>query len=957
MHRRLMKNVARGVLILAIAEGPGAAVAATENDQIIATVDGLPIRSSEVQERKRRVESVYTQRTGKAVPQGYDSFFARSALDELVHDRLIQLDAKARGVVISDAAAESLLKADDDFTKGGRFDAAAYERYKRENPVGWKDALGQAKEALAAQRHGEAVQRELEPSAQELDRLWRTRYGRVRGQAVWLPDIATGGRAEPTDEEVAAAYARNPAAYERPAELEYTILSVLTPEPDAEARRSRMERVLAEARLGLPFDSLSRRHGGYLSQHKWREGQDAAGFESHPELLRQAVASPAGTVLTEAVSSNEGFYLVRVDRSRARGPAPLSAVAGDVRARLAEDRLRAEREAEAKKVYDADPKKWVVPARQVRWAVVDSARVTPRPPSDGELEEWYRSHSAAFARVDPAGGGLLVPKLEDVRAQAAAMWSNAQRASEARRLADEVATSWGGGKSAKKSPAVTLGGPAWFVDDGAPPAGLAPELADSARSWRTAGRAIVTAQPRGYTVLHLMKIDPASKATFEMAEPRIRRTLAAQHAAKDSADAHAFYTAHRERYSSGRGYSIVWVPVTFPDPSIVNVPGDAIERFYRDRKSELGTPEQVRVRHILVRPSAGSWAQAETRARALLTRVQAGEEFGALAARESDDPLTSGRGGDMGWLKRCFAPGPFEDAAFALTPANPLSGVVRTEFGFHLIRLEDRRAGSTPSFQDSRIEIGRRLAAEYADTLARRSATNLRETTADARDLFDRGVKQRYAPHRETWYEGTPATGALADEDLRRAVLASQPGSVLPMTPRYGMNQYLVIGVDSVFAPSILPVDQVRERALADARASGSGASRADRVERDLASGKSWEDAIEGAGNTSDLFVLRASETGPLSVPGIDTLLFGQGPGALAAGQTRRVAAPGGTWFVHVLERIPPEPAAEANRSRVRDVVLNRRLYDYDEALRARHRVVVLDESLSERLPPPPAMP
>ena len=58
-----------------------------------------------------------------------------------------------------------------------------------------------------------------------------------------------------------------------------------------------------------------------------------------------------------------------------------------------------------------------------------------------------------------------------------------------------------------------------------------------------------------------------------------------------------------------------------------------------------------------------------------------------------------------------------------------------------------------------------------------------------------------------------------------------------------------------------------------------------------------------------------------------------------------------------VVERIAPEASADANRARLRAVVLNRRLYDYDEELRTRHRVIVLDDALSERLPPPPAMP
>src|SRR6185436_14997337 len=108
---------------------------------------------------------------------------------------------------------------------------------------------------------------------------------------------------------------------------------------------------------------------------------------------------------------------------------------------------------------------------------------------------------------------------------------------------------------------------------------------------------------------------------------------------------------------------ILSTPVTFPDPSIVNVPGDAIERFYRERPEEVGTPEEVRVRHILVRPGAGGNAQDEARARAILARLRAGEDFVTVAKAESDDPITRANGGDMGWMRRGVAPGPFEEAA------------------------------------------------------------------------------------------------------------------------------------------------------------------------------------------------------------------------------------------------------------------------------------------------------
>lgn len=168
----------------------------------------------------------------------------------------------------------------------------------------------------------------------------------------------------------------------------------------------------------------------------------------------------------------------------------------------------------------------------------------------------------------------------------------------------------------------------------------------------------------------------------------------------------------------------------------------ALERLARNQydaePQKFDTPEQVRVRHILVSAKA---CEPEAKARELLAKArQPGTDFAALAKENSDDPGSAARGGDLGFFARGQMTAAFEKAAFALKQPGDLSEVVKTEFGYHVIRLEERKAAERQPFEAVRDNLVKGLAE--SESRARRQVV-LDQITAAIQ--FDRDAIEAVA--------------------------------------------------------------------------------------------------------------------------------------------------------------------------------------------------------------------
>jgi peptidyl-prolyl cis-trans isomerase D len=216
------------------------------------------------------------------------------------------------------------------------------------------------------------------------------------------------------------------------------------------------------------------------------------------------------------------------------------------------------------------------------------------------------------------------------------------------------------------------------------------------------------------------------------------------------AELQAFFKENAARYKDG-------VPETRKLDYFVlrqtDVPGGApavtneqVEQYYQQHQKDFQVPEEVKVRHILIKVDKGADAKtdaaAKQKAEALLKQIKGGADFAALAKANSDDPGSKEQGGELGMIQRGVTVPPFEKAAFALQPGQT-SDLVKTDFGYHILQVEEKQTAHLRPLDEVKAQILATLTrqqeggqqASYAQQLSTEATKSSLAKTAEAHHL------------------------------------------------------------------------------------------------------------------------------------------------------------------------------------------------------------------------------
>ena len=202
----------------------------------------------------------------------------------------------------------------------------------------------------------------------------------------------------------------------------------------------------------------------------------------------------------------------------------------------------------------------------------------------------------------------------------------------------------------------------------------------------------------------------------------------------------AWYDAHKDEYQSVESARIQYAELSLDSvAATVSVDPAELAKWYEANKARYAEPEKRHARHILIAlgeadaKDAAKAAAAEKKARDVLAEARAGKDFAALARQYSDDSGSKGTGGDLGWLNAAASIDKTFSAALFAMKRGEISDLVKTQFGYHIIKLDDVQAGAGKTLADSRATIEADYRKERAsDTFGERQEAVQRKLEQDS---------------------------------------------------------------------------------------------------------------------------------------------------------------------------------------------------------------------------------
>jgi peptidyl-prolyl cis-trans isomerase D len=442
------------------------------------------------------------------------------------------------------------------------------------------------------------------------------------------------------------------------------------------------------------------------------------------------------------------------------------------------------------------------------------------------------------------------------------------------------------------------------------------KLRNALTGWMSVGDAEVAAEFRKRNEKVKLDVVPVTAEAFK------------NQVAVSDAEIAAQFEKSKELYRVGEKRQIKYALLNVDQVrQTITVPETEVAAFYQQNLSQYQSPAQVRASHILFKTEGKDENAVKAKAEEVLKMAKApGADFAALAKKFSEDESNSANGGDLDYFGRGRMVAEFEQAAFAMKNGD-ISDLVKTAFGFHIIKMVDNKPETTRPLAEVRSEIEDQLKWQKAQAEAEKIAKSLEATMKTPADL-DRIAAERKMQVTETGLIvlAEPIQGIGSQPELSGRLFGMKEGDITPaMRVSTGWVFATVTGRQDPYIPKL---DEVKTKVADDVKqekAVAMAKERAASIATELKGAKDFAAAVKRAGleMKSTELVARGSAIPDLGISdSIDNVAFALPQG----GVSDPITTPAGTAIIRVTEKVNVTDAElESGKDQMRDELVNAR--------------------------------
>ncbi|RDX38424.1 PpiC-type peptidyl-prolyl cis-trans isomerase [Kangiella sp. HD9-110m-PIT-SAG07] len=294
----------------------------------------------------------------------------------------------------------------------------------------------------------------------------------------------------------------------------------------------------------------------------------------------------------------------------------------------------------------------------------------------------------------------------------------------------------------------------------------------------------------------------------------------------DDSEIEDYYSKNQSRFMQPEQINLKYVRLSADaliEAKKAEISEEEVVAYYEQQKSNYSEPSEIQVAHILIDNSVDD---AEQKTADLLKQVQEGEDFAQLAEEHSSDTFSAENGGKLDWVDAFeqsdnsagtgWAP-EFEKAALALESEGDVSDVVETQFGFHIIKLIERREGETTPLSEVREDIIADLAEDKANDEFYAKESKLNDVLFEYGDDIEKFAEQAGLNVEETgMFNRSNATGIAAEPALLEKAFSAQVIDSEEVSDKIVLSSKDIVYVTATDykAESVKPLEEVKPQII-----------------------------------------------------------------------------------------------------------------------------------------------